>query len=147
MSLTFIWATSWKNLFMPYTTKAQISLRIQTVCSAPLLFTAYKVNDLYLVNILSVNEKLLLLKFRYFGNYKRNHRSFFALCVSGLLQTYLEQYSASAGTMEQLLYVHFVLFAVFQNFENIIFKNKHASVYLNHIPWKRHQTGFDYSIK
>ena len=31
--------------------------------------------------------------------------------------------------------------------ENIIFKNKYASVCLKNIPWKRHWNGFDYSIK
>ena len=49
----FIWATSWENQLMPYannkgadlhcvdqTTKAQISLRIRAVWSAPLLLPA-----------------------------------------------------------------------------------------------------------
>ena len=36
-----IWATSWENLLCHmWTTKAQISLRIHTVWSAPLLFGA-----------------------------------------------------------------------------------------------------------
>ena len=35
------WATSWENLFMPYANnKAQISLHIRAVWSAPLLFAA-----------------------------------------------------------------------------------------------------------
>ena len=41
--------------------------------------------------ILSVNEKLPLLKFRYFENYKRNLDSYFPFHVSGQLQTRLEQ--------------------------------------------------------
>ena len=40
-STPFIWATSWENLFCHMqTTKVQISLRICTVWSAPLLFAA-----------------------------------------------------------------------------------------------------------
>ena len=39
--------------------------------------------------ILSVNKKLPLLKFRYFGNYNRNPDSYFTFHVSGILQTRL----------------------------------------------------------
>ena len=42
------------------------------------------------IYILSVNEKLLLLKFRYFENYKRNLDSYFTFRVSDQLQTLLE---------------------------------------------------------
>ena len=42
-------------------------------------------------SILSVNEKLPLLKFRYFENYQRNMNSYFTFRVSGQLQTRLEQ--------------------------------------------------------
>ena len=42
------WATSWENLYM-WTTKAQISLRIPAVWSAPLLFAAWIVYYLYLL--------------------------------------------------------------------------------------------------
>ena len=35
-----LWAMPWENLFISYTTKVQISLRIWTVWSAPLLFAA-----------------------------------------------------------------------------------------------------------
>ena len=41
--------------------------------------------------ILRVNEKLPLLKFRYFENYKRNLDSYFTFLVSDQLQTCLEQ--------------------------------------------------------
>ena len=41
--------------------------------------------------ILSVNEKLPLLKFRYFENYKRHLDSYFTFRVSDQLQTRLEQ--------------------------------------------------------
>ena len=40
--------------------------------------------------ILSINEKLPLLKFRYFENYKWNLDSYFVFRVSGQLQTRLE---------------------------------------------------------
>ena len=39
--------------------------------------------------ILSVNEKLPLLKVQYFGNYNRNPDSYFTFRVSGILQTRL----------------------------------------------------------
>ena len=43
-----IWAMSWENLFMPYANnKAQISLRIRAVWSAPLLFA---VSSFYIRN-------------------------------------------------------------------------------------------------
>ena len=41
-------------------------------------------------HILSVNEKLPLLKFRYFENYKRHLDSYFTFRVSDHLQTRLE---------------------------------------------------------
>ena len=41
--------------------------------------------------ILSLNEKLPLLKFRYLENCKRNLDGYFAIRVSGQLQTSLEQ--------------------------------------------------------
>ena len=44
-----------------------------------------------LSNLLSINEKLPLLKFQYFENYKRNLDSYFTFLVSGQLQTRLEQ--------------------------------------------------------
>ena len=43
------------------------------------------------IYILRVNEKLPLLKFQYFENYKRNLDSYFTFRVSGQLQTHLEQ--------------------------------------------------------
>ena len=84
--------------------------------------------------ILSVNEKLLLLKFRYFKNYKRNLESYFTFLVSGQLQTHLEQLnrSPSPATREQLLHVHFVLFAVCQNVKTL-FSNKNMPVYARKI--------------
>ena len=38
-----------------------------------------------------LNEKLPLLKFRYFENYKRNLDSYLAFCVSDQLQICIEQ--------------------------------------------------------
>ena len=75
-------------------------------------------------NILSVNEKLPLLKFRYFETYKRNLDSYFTFRVSGQLQTRLEQYNRSLfpATGEQLLHVHFVIFAVYQNVKTFFSK-------------------------
>ena len=41
--------------------------------------------------ILSISEKLPLLKFRYFENYKRHLDSYLTFCVSDQLQIHLEQ--------------------------------------------------------
>ena len=56
--------------------------------------------------------------------YKRNLDSYFTFSVSGQLQTHLEQsnHSPSSATREQLLHVHFVLFAVYQNVKTLFSK-------------------------
>ena len=76
------------------------------------------------LHILSVNEKLPFLQFRYFENYKRNRDSYFTFRVSGRLQTCLEQCnrSPSPAAREQLLHVHFVLFAIYQNVKTLFSK-------------------------
>ena len=51
----------------------------------------YNFDTRYLANILSVNEKVPLLKFRYFENYKRHLDSYFTFRVSDQLQKRLEQ--------------------------------------------------------
>ena len=49
LCIIIIWATTWKNLLMPYTTtKAQISLRIRAVWSAPLLL--FNISSFYIRN-------------------------------------------------------------------------------------------------
>ena len=75
-------------------------------------------------DILSVNGKLPLLTFRYFENCKRNLDSYFTFRVSGQLQTRLVQQtrSPSPATREQLLHVHIVLSAVYQNVKTLFSK-------------------------
>ena len=88
------------------------------------------------VHILSVNEKLPLLKFRYFGNYNRNPDSYFYIScfwyttdtsIAINLFCYPRNYGAAAARA-------FCAFCGFSKFENIIFKNNHAVVCLNDIP-------------
>ena len=75
-------------------------------------------------NILNVNGKLPLLTFRYFENCKRNLDSYFTFRVSGQLKTRLVQqtHSPSPATREQLLHVHSVLSAVYQNVKTLFSK-------------------------
>ena len=75
-------------------------------------------------NIHSINEKLPLMKFRYFENYRRHLDSYFTFRVSDQLQIRLKQLnrSPSPATREQLLYVHFVLFVVYQNVKTLFSK-------------------------
>ena len=67
-------------------------------------------------SILSVNEKLPVLKVRYFGNYTIQLDGYFFNHVSGQLRTGLEQNtsSTSPGTMVHVMHVLFVFFAVFE---------------------------------
>ena len=52
---------------------------------------ALVINILRFDTVLSVSEKLPLLKFQFFENYKRNVDSYFTFHVSGQLKTRLEQ--------------------------------------------------------
>ena len=64
---------------------------------------------------LSVNEKLPVSKFRYFGKYTIQLDGYFCIHVSGHRQTGLEKNTSfvSPGIMVHVVHVLFVLFAVF----------------------------------
>ena len=64
------------------------------------------------INILSVNEKLPVSKFRCFGNYIQLN-GYFYIHVSGQRQTGLEKRtsSMSPGTMVHVMHMLFVLFS------------------------------------
>ena len=113
--------SSMKSLFLGFVTDVYLN----ETTSRKHLRAIFTPAILYLY-ILNIKEKLPLLKFRYFWNYKRNKHSFIALSFSVLLQTCLEQWncSASAGRMRQLMHVHFMLFAVFQNLQTLFKKKK-----------------------
>ena len=68
------------------------------------------------VSILSVNEKLPVLKFQYFRKYTIQPNGYFCNHVSGQWQTGLEKNasSTSTGTMVHVMHVLFVFFAVFE---------------------------------
>ena len=65
--------------------------------------------------ILSVNEKLQVSKFRYFGKYIIQLDGYFCIHVSDQRQTGLEKNTSftSPGIMVHMMHVLFVLFAVF----------------------------------
>ena len=69
-----------------------------------------------LARILSVNEKLPVLKFRYFGKYTIQPDHFFGNHVSGQRRTGSEKNTSctSPGTMVHVMDVLFVIFAVFE---------------------------------
>ena len=66
--------------------------------------------------ILSVNEKLPVLKFRYFGKYTIQLDGFFCNHVSGQRRTGLEKNTSftSPGTIVHVMHVLFEFFAVFE---------------------------------
>ena len=68
-------------------------------------------------NILSVNEKLPPLTFRYFEKYKISFNSCSFINDSGQQQIDLETFnsSASPGTMVHVQRVQFVIFGIFEN--------------------------------
>ena len=67
-------------------------------------------------DILSVNEKLPVLKFRYVGKYTIQLDGYFCNHVFGQRRTGLEKNisSTSPGTMVHVMHVLFVVFAVFE---------------------------------
>ena len=67
--------------------------------------------------ILSVNKKLPLSKFRYFGKYLIQRDDYLCIHVSGQRRTGLEKNTSftSPGTIVHVMHVLFVLFAVFEN--------------------------------
>ena len=68
-------------------------------------------------NILSVNEKLPPIKFRYFETYKISFKSFSFIYDSGQQQIDLETFKSSTnlGTMVHMHHVQFVNFEIFEN--------------------------------
>ena len=81
------------------------------------------------VSILSVNEKLPVSKFRYFGKYIIQLDGYFYVHVSGQRGSGMEKKISSTipGTMVHVMHVLFVFFAVFENYESIIFMKQYAS--------------------
>ena len=69
-------------------------------------------------NILGVNEKLPVSKFRYFGKYTIQLDGYFCNHVSGQRWTGLEKNNSSTipGTMVHEMHVLFVFFAVYETF-------------------------------
>ena len=70
-----------------------------------------------IIYILSVNEKLPVSKFRYFGKYIIQLDGLFYIHVSDRRQAGLEERtsSTSPGTMVHVVHVLFVVFTVFEN--------------------------------
>ena len=68
------------------------------------------------IDILSVNEKLPVLKFRYFRKYTIQLDGYFCNHVSGQRRTGLEKNTISTrpGTMVHVMHVLYVFFAVFE---------------------------------
>ena len=101
----------------------------------PILF-CYRIKNEFIISlyILSVNEKPPFLKCRYFENYKKIPDSYFTFRVSGQLHTRLEQRNRSSSpvTREQLLHMHFVLFAVYQTVK-ILFSKTNVPEYAGKI--------------
>ena len=74
-------------------------------------------NDAAQATILSINEKLPVSKFRYFGKYIIQLDGYFYHHVSGQRQTGLERKisSTSPGTMVHVMHLLFVVFTFFEN--------------------------------
>ena len=83
------------------------------------------------INILSVNEKLPLLKFRYFENYKKNLDFVFLVNYRHALRNKTVLIALQLGSR---CCTCNLCFRGLSKCENIIFKNKHASVCLKDIP-------------
>ena len=68
-------------------------------------------------DVLSVNEKLPISIFRYFGKYIIQLDGYFYVHVSGQRQSGLgtKPSSTCTGTMVHMIHVLFVVFAVFEN--------------------------------
>ena len=69
------------------------------------------------LNILSVNEKLPPIKFRYFETYKISFKNYSFIFDSGQQQIDFETFksSTSLGTMVHVYHVQFVIFEIFEN--------------------------------
>ena len=74
-------------------------------------------SKLYWKSILSVNEKLPPLKFRYFEKYEISFKHCSFIHDSGQYQIDLEIYnsSTSPGTMVHMQHVQFVIFGIIEN--------------------------------
>ena len=74
----------------------------------------------YPQHILSVNEKLPVSKFRYFGKYIIQLFGYCYVHVSGQRQACLERKTSytSPGTMVHVMHVHFMFSAIFKNLKS-----------------------------
>ena len=83
------------------------------------IFT-FPVTNVTVLSILSVNEKLPVSKFRYFGKYIIQLFGHCYVHVSGQRQAGFERLNSntSPGTMVHVMHVHFMFFAVFKNLKS-----------------------------